>query len=152
DPPGRARPRPRGTDPERGADHARLGRGALRVDPPAGRARGSVPRMSDVPAPRFGHPRNDLAGAGLAVLMGVQFSFVVILGKGLLRGQPPFALLFIRFAVAAVILAVVTVATNRPLTPEPGERLGLALAAPPGDRAGWALCFAALTLWDAAPG
>src|SRR5439155_4594202 len=99
-------------------------------DPPAGRAGGSVPRMSGGAAPRSGRPRNDLAGAGLAVLMGVQFSFVVILGKGLLRGQPPFALLFFRFAVAAVILAVVTVATHRPLTPEPGERLGLAPSGP----------------------
>ncbi len=85
--------------------------------------------MSGRAARRFGRPRNDLAGAGLAVLMGVLFSFVVILGKGLLRGQPSFALLFFRFAVAAVILAVVTIATHRPLTPEPGERLGLALAA-----------------------
>ena len=76
--------------------------------------------MSDRPVSGFGRPNDDLAGSGLAVLMGVQFSFVVILGKGLLRGQPPFALLFFRFAVAALILAVVAIATRRPLLPKPG--------------------------------
>jgi len=106
--------------------------------------------MSDGARPRFGRPRKDLAGAGLAVLMGVQFSFVVILGKGLLRGQPPFALLFFRFAVAAVILAVVTIATRRPLTPEPGERLGLAIAATLGYGSESALYFAALNHGSAA--
>jgi drug/metabolite transporter (DMT)-like permease len=106
--------------------------------------------MSDGARPRFGRPTNDLAGAGLAVLMGVLFSFVVILGKGLLRGQPPFALLFFRFAVAAVILAVVTIATRRPLTPEPGERLGLAIAATLGYGSESALYFAALNHGSAA--
>ncbi|MDP9299480.1 MAG: DMT family transporter [Actinomycetota bacterium] len=106
--------------------------------------------MSDRPAPRSGRPNNDLAGSGLAVLMGVEFAFVVVLGKGLLRGQPPFALLFFRFAGAAVILAVVTIATRRPLTPEPGERLGLALAATLGYGSESALYFAALNHGSAA--
>src|SRR5438874_12704236 len=106
--------------------------------------------MRGEPGPRPARAKNDLTGAGLAVLMGVQFSFVVILGKGLLRGQPPFALLFIRFAVAAVILAVVTIATHRPLTPEPGERLGLALAATLGYGSESALYFAALNHGSAA--
>jgi drug/metabolite transporter (DMT)-like permease len=106
--------------------------------------------MSDRPLSGSGRPNDDVAGSGLAVLMGVQFSFVVILGKGLLRGQPPFALLFFRFAVAAVILAVVAIATRRPLTPKPGERLGLALAATIGYGSESALYFAALNHGSAA--
>src|SRR2546428_13398219 len=99
--------------------------------------------MRGEPGPRPARAKNDLTGSGLAVLMGVLFSFVVILGKGLLRGQPPFALLFFRFAVAAVILAAVTIATHRPLTPEPGERLGLPPPAAPRRRAGPAAALAA---------
>ena len=106
--------------------------------------------MRGEPGPRPGRAKNDLTGSGLAVLMGVEFSFVVILGKGLLRGQPPFALLFFRFGVTAVILAAATVATRRPLMPEPGERLGLAVAATLGYGTESALYFAALNHGSAA--
>jgi drug/metabolite transporter (DMT)-like permease len=94
--------------------------------------------------------RADLTGAGLGVLMGVLFSFVVILGKGLLRGEPPFALLCFRFAVAAVLLALVCVATGRSLRPERGERLGLAVAATLGYGTESALYFAGLNHGSAA--
>jgi len=82
--------------------------------------------------------------------MGVLFSFVVILGKGLLNGQPPFALLFFRFAVSAVLLAGVALVTGRGLLPEPGERVGLALAATLGYGTESALYFAGLNHGSAA--
>ncbi len=96
------------------------------------------------------HARGDLVGAGFGVLMGVLFSFVVILGKGLLRGQPPFALLFFRFGVAAALLALVCLATGRSLRPAPGERVGLAIAATLGYGTESALYFAALNHGSAA--
>jgi drug/metabolite transporter (DMT)-like permease len=65
-----------------------------------------------------------VVGSLFGVLTGVLFSFVVIFGKGLLHGQPPFTLLVFRFGIAALILGVVTVASGRPLLPERGERLG----------------------------
>jgi drug/metabolite transporter (DMT)-like permease len=92
----------------------------------------------------------DLAGAGLGVLMGLLFSIVVILGKGLLHGEPPFALLFFRFGVAASVLAVLAVLAGRPLVPERGERLGLALAATLGYGTESALYFAGLNHGSAA--
>jgi drug/metabolite transporter (DMT)-like permease len=94
--------------------------------------------------------RRELVGSFLGVLTGVLFSFVVIFGKGLLNGQPPFALLFFRFAVAALILAVVTVASGRPLLPERGERLGLAAVATLGYGTESALYWAALNHGSAA--
>src|SRR5207247_1494438 len=134
---------------EHGPHHARLRGRALRGDPDARRACRRVPVMTrPVGAPKGA--RADLAGAGLGVLMGVLFSFVVILGKGLLRGEPPFALLFFRFGVAAALLAVVCVATGRPLRPEPGERIGLAIAATLGYGTESALYFAGLNHGSAA--
>jgi len=53
----------------------------------------------------------DLTGSLLAVAMGVLFAFVVIFGKNLLHGEPPFTLLFFRFGVTALLLALVAVAT-----------------------------------------
>ena len=72
--------------------------------------------------------RGDLVGAALAVAMSVLFACVVIVGKGLLHGEPPFTLLCLRFGLTAALVAVVALATGQPLVPEPGERLGLALA------------------------
>ena len=72
--------------------------------------------------------RGDLVGAALAVAMSVLFACVVIVGKGLLHGEPPFTLLCLRFGLTAALVAVVAIATGQPLVPEPGERLGLALA------------------------
>jgi drug/metabolite transporter (DMT)-like permease len=104
--------------------------------------------MTHPVAPRDAH--HDLVGAGLGALMGVLFSFVVILGKGLLRGQPPFALLFFRFGVAAALLALVCLAKGRSLRPEPGERVGLAIAATLGYGTESALYFAGLNHGTAA--
>jgi drug/metabolite transporter (DMT)-like permease len=104
--------------------------------------------MTQPVAPRDAH--HDLVGAGLGALMGVLFSFVVILGKGLLRGQPPFALLFFRFGVAAALLALVCLAKGRSLRPEPGERVGLAIAATLGYGTESALYFAGLNHGSAA--
>ncbi len=72
--------------------------------------------------------RGDLVGAALAVAMSVLFACVVIVGKGLLHGEPPFTLLCLRFGLTAALVAIVAIATGQPLVPEPGERLGLALA------------------------
>ncbi len=94
--------------------------------------------------------RNDLIGSALAVAMGVLFAFVVIFGKNLLHGEPPFTLLFFRFAVTALLLGVVAVVTHRPLVPEPGERLGLALAGLLGYGTESALYFGALNHGSAA--
>jgi drug/metabolite transporter (DMT)-like permease len=69
-----------------------------------------------------------LVGAALAVAMSVLFACVVIVGKGLLHGEPPFTLLFLRFGLTAGLVAVVVMASGQPLVPERGERLGLALA------------------------
>jgi len=92
----------------------------------------------------------ELVGSFFGVLTGVLFSFVVIFGKGLLNGQPPFALLFFRFGVAGLILAAVTVISGRPLLPERGERLGLAAVATLGYGTESALYWAALNHGSAA--
>ena len=92
----------------------------------------------------------ELTGSLLSVLMGVLFAFVVILGKGLLGGRPPFTLLFLRFAITAVILGGVLLATRRPLMPEPGERVGLIVAATLGYGTESALYFSALNHGTAA--
>ncbi len=94
--------------------------------------------------------RSDLIGSVLAVAMGVLFAFVVILGKGLLHGGPPFTLLFLRFALTALLLAAVAAATGRPIIPVPGERLGLALAGLLGYGTESALYFSAINHGSAA--
>lgn len=89
--------------------------------------------------------RGELIGAGFAVLMGAQFSVVVILGKDLLVGSRyPFVLLTARFAGTAVMLAILAAATGRPLVPEAGERRGIALAGLLGYGTESAFYFAAL--------
>jgi drug/metabolite transporter (DMT)-like permease len=92
----------------------------------------------------------DLLGSALAVVMGVLFAFVVIFGKGLLEGNPPFTLLFFRFGVTTVLIALVALITGRSLVPEPGERLGLALAGLLGYGTESALYFGALNHGSAA--
>jgi drug/metabolite transporter (DMT)-like permease len=82
--------------------------------------------------------------------MGVLFAFVVIFGKGLLHGEPPFTLLFFRFGVTALLIGAVAAATHRPLIPVPGERLGLALAGLLGYGTESALYFGALNHGSAA--
>jgi drug/metabolite transporter (DMT)-like permease len=94
--------------------------------------------------------RTDLTGSVLAVTMGVLFAFVVIFGKDLLHGEPPFTLLFFRFGVTALLIAAVAVATGRSLAPVRGERLGLALAGLIGYGTESALYFSALNHGTAA--
>ena len=107
--------------------------------------------MSGRPAARRSRASSrEVTGSLLSVLMGVLFAFVVILGKGLLGGRPPFTLLFFRFGITAVILGVVLVATRGPMMPEPGERLGLILAATLGYGTESALYFSALNHGTAA--
>jgi drug/metabolite transporter (DMT)-like permease len=60
--------------------------------------------------------------------MSVLFACVVIVGRGLLHGEPPFTLLFLRFGLTSMLVAAAALATRQPLMPERGERLGLALA------------------------
>jgi drug/metabolite transporter (DMT)-like permease len=72
--------------------------------------------------------RSDLLGSALAVAMSVLFACVVIVGKGLLHGEPPFTLLCLRFGLTSALVALVAVASGQPIVPAPGERLGLALA------------------------
>jgi len=89
--------------------------------------------------------RGELIGSGFAVLMGAQFSFVVILGKDLLvDSRHPFVLLTARFAGTAVALAILAAATGTPLVPESGERRGIALAGLLGYGTESAFYFAAL--------
>jgi drug/metabolite transporter (DMT)-like permease len=84
-------------------------------------------------------------GSALAVVMGVQFSFVVILGKDLLDGSRyPFVLLALRFGGTAAALAALTALTGRPLLPEHGERRGVLLAGTLGYGTEAAFYFAAL--------
>jgi drug/metabolite transporter (DMT)-like permease len=94
--------------------------------------------------------RGDLVGAALAVAMSVLFACVVIVGKGLLHGEPPFTLLFLRFGLTAGLVAVVVIASGQPLVPERGERLGLALAGLLGYGTESALYWAALNHGSAA--
>ncbi len=94
--------------------------------------------------------RGELAGSALTVLMAFLFACVVILGKSALHGRLPFVILAFRFAGTAAILAGLLVATGRPLVPEPGERLGMALAGTLGYGTEAAFYFAALNHGNAA--
>jgi len=93
---------------------------------------------------------SEITGSLLCVLMGVLFAFVVILGKGLLNGHPPFVLLTFRFGITAVLLLVVLLFTRSPLVPQRGERLGLVVAATLGYGTESALYFSALNHGTAA--
>jgi drug/metabolite transporter (DMT)-like permease len=92
----------------------------------------------------------DLTGSLLAVAMGVLFAFVVIFGTNLLHGEAPFTLLFLRFSVTAVLIAVVAAVTRNPIVPAPGERLGIALAGLFGYGVESAFYFSALNHGSAA--
>jgi drug/metabolite transporter (DMT)-like permease len=95
-------------------------------------------------------PRQELVGASLTVLMAVQFAVVVIFGSSVLHGRLPFIPLFIRFGGAAVILAVALLATRRPLLPQRGEWLGIALGGLVGYSTESALYFSSLNHGSAA--
>lgn len=100
--------------------------------------------VSEAPRRAVDH-RAEMLGSGLAVLMGLQFSFVVILGKDLLNGSKnPFVMLAARFAGTALALGLLAAATGRPLLPEKGERAGILIAGTLGYGTEAAFYFTAL--------
>ncbi len=94
--------------------------------------------------------RGDLAGAGFCALMAVLFACVVIFGKQVQAGRLPFVFLAIRFAGQSVLLLGLIMILGRPLIPERGERLALALAGSVGYGSESAFYFTALNHGSAA--
>ena len=77
-------------------------------------------------------PWHETAGGLLVGLAALLFGVVIILGKrvsSLADPLPVEAMLSVRFAVGALVLAAALAATRRPLLAAPGERRGLALLA-----------------------
>jgi drug/metabolite transporter (DMT)-like permease len=89
-------------------------------------------------------PREELLGSVLSALMALQFAVVVLFGKEVAAGELPFPMLAIRFAGQSLLLFVVLLVLRKPLTPTPGERLPLILAATLGYGTEAALFFSAL--------
>jgi drug/metabolite transporter (DMT)-like permease len=102
--------------------------------------------VSEVPAPdrRAVTPRQELWGSTLSAVMALQFAAVVMLGKEVAAGDLPFPMLALRFAGQSVLLFIVLLLLRKPLTPAPGERLPLILAATIGYGTEAALFFSAL--------
>jgi drug/metabolite transporter (DMT)-like permease len=94
--------------------------------------------------------RGELVGSGMCALMAVLFAAVVIFGKQVQDGRMPFIFLAIRFAGQSVLLLGLVALTGRPLLPEPGERLPLAVAGTIGYGTESALYFTALNHGSAA--
>jgi drug/metabolite transporter (DMT)-like permease len=94
--------------------------------------------------------RGELIGSGLCALMAVLFAAVVIFGKQVQNGRMPFIFLAIRFAGQSVLLLGLVALTGRPLLPEAGERLPLAVAGTIGYGTESALYFTALNHGSAA--
>jgi drug/metabolite transporter (DMT)-like permease len=94
--------------------------------------------------------RGELVGAGLCALMAVLFAFVVIFGKQVQAGRLPFVFLAIRFAGQSVLLLGLILIVGRPLIPERGERLALALVGSLGYGSESAFYFTALNHGSAA--
>jgi drug/metabolite transporter (DMT)-like permease len=89
-------------------------------------------------------PRQELLGSTLSALMALQFAAVVMLGKEVASGDLPFPMLALRFAGQSVLLFIVLLLLRKPMTPAPGERLPLILAATIGYGTEAALFFSAL--------
>jgi drug/metabolite transporter (DMT)-like permease len=94
--------------------------------------------------------RGELIGSALCALMAVLFAAVVIFGKQVQADRLPFTFLAIRFAGQSVLLLGLVALTGRPLLPEPGERLPLAVAGTIGYGTESALYFTALNHGSAA--
>ena len=87
----------------------------------------------------------DLVGASFILLTSLQFGAVVVLGRVATRtGLPVSSFLAVRFAVAAVILAVVLTVLRLPLRPAPGEGVGLVVLGMVGYAVEAAFFFAGL--------
>lgn len=73
-------------------------------------------------------PRGELVGSLSSVAMAVLFAAVVIFGKQVEAGNLPFVMLAIRFGGQSLLLLCALLVFRRPLFPDKGERLPLALA------------------------
>ncbi len=94
--------------------------------------------------------RGELVGSLLSALMACSFAVVVILGKEVQAGQPPFVMLAIRFGGQSLLLFATLMLLGRPLLPQRGERLWVALAGTIGYGSESALYFSALNHGSAA--
>lgn len=89
--------------------------------------------------------RESILGAALIALASLQFGGVVVLGAQLLRGGLGVpAMLAIRFAIAALVLAAIVTARREPMLPARGERLRLAVLGLAGYAIEATLFFAAI--------
>lgn len=111
---------------------------------------GSGARSPDAIDRRATDRRGELIGAGLCALMAILFAFVVIFGKQVQAGRPPFIFLSIRFAGQSVLLVGLIVVLGRPLLAHPGERLALVVAGSIGYGSESAFYFTALNHGSAA--
>jgi drug/metabolite transporter (DMT)-like permease len=110
-----------------------------------------VSRSAEAPATRRATDRRgELLGSLLSVLMASAFAVVVILGKEVQDGRPPFVMLAIRFAGQSLLLFATLVVLRRPLLPERGERRWVLLAGTVGYGSESALYFSALNHGSAA--
>lgn len=89
-------------------------------------------------------PRGELVGSLSSVAMAVLFAAVVIFGKQVEAGNLPFVMLAIRFGGQSLLLLGALLVFHRPLLPDKGERLPLALAGTIGYGSEAAFYFSAL--------
>src|SRR5436190_7040865 len=93
----------------------------------------------------------EAVGGGFVALAALLFGVVVVLGKLVERtGLPVASMLAVRFAIAAIGLAVTLRILRQPLLPAPGERWPLALLGMIGYAAESSLFFLALNYGQAA--
>jgi drug/metabolite transporter (DMT)-like permease len=102
------------------------------------------------PSRRATDRRGELAGSLASVAMAVLFAFVVIFGKEVQAGNLPFVMLAFRFGCQSLLLFAALLLLRRPLLPEPGERLALAIAGSIGYGSEAAFYFTALNHGSAA--
>lgn len=104
----------------------------------------------ETPSRRATDHRGELAGSLASVAMAVLFAFVVILGKDVQAGNLPFVMLALRFGGQSLLLFGALALLRRPLLPDPGERLALAVAGTVGYGSEAAFYFTALNHGSAA--
>jgi drug/metabolite transporter (DMT)-like permease len=102
------------------------------------------------PSRRATDRRGELVGSLASVAMAVLFAFVVIFGKEVQAGNLPFVMLAFRFGCQSLLLFAALLLLRRPLLPEPGERLALAIAGSIGYGSEAAFYFTALNHGSAA--
>ncbi len=95
-------------------------------------------------------PRGELVGSLSSVVMAVLFAAVVIFGKQVEAGNLPFVMLAIRFGGQSLLLLCALLVFRRPLLPDKGERLPLAIAGTIGYGSEAAFYFTALNHGNAA--